>query len=99
MAKIMVVEDGKGLLKAVKSILEQELKAAPPGREENPRISGFEVSKYVKKLREGEDITVARFAPMGKKKILEVERGDAYLKKPLSRRELAEAVKELLGCN
>lgn len=68
-----------------------------------PGIDGFEVCKYIKKMECGEGIAVAMFTSLDKEetsqKDFELMECDAYLKKPLSRRELAGAVKDLLKGN
>jgi len=67
-----------------------------------PGMSGFEVCKYIKKMRGREGIAVAMFTVFDKEEAMqkgfEFTECDAYLKKPLSRRELVDAVKGLLNC-
>lgn len=67
-----------------------------------PGLNGFEVCKYIKKLEDGEGITVAMFTMLDKieasKEGMDFTKCDAYLKKPMSRGELVSAVKGLLSC-
>jgi DNA-binding response OmpR family regulator len=67
-----------------------------------PGMSGFEVCRYIKKMEGKEGIAVAMFTVLGKDEAtqrgFEFTECDAYLKKPLRRRELVDAVKGLLKC-
>jgi hypothetical protein len=91
----MIIRDGKELLRTVKSILEKEFTKTPV------TINGLRVSRYVKRLSDdsGADIEVSKFTPANNEET--DKEGSSYLriKKPLSRRELAQALKEILGWN
>ncbi len=67
-----------------------------------PGMSGFEVCRRIKKMEDGEGISVAMFTVLDKEEAsqegFDLTECDAYLKKPLSRGELVDAVKGLLKC-
>ena len=90
----MLVKDSKEIMQTVKGILEEEFTVL-----DSP-VAVLHVSRYVKRLPEGADIEVSRFAPADTDK---GEPGDddrrLRIEKPLSRRELAQAIKEILGWN
>lgn len=88
------MKSGKDLLRNVKHILEKELAIMVTPVEE------FHVSRYLRKMEDGVDIEVLRLMPVGRAESgLQEEKGCLRIKKPLRRRELAHALKEILGWN
>lgn len=89
----MMVKDGRELLMTVKDILEKEFTVM------RVPINGFHVSRYVRRLPGGVDIEVSIFAPAAQGETTMEDCNCLRIKKPISRRELALAIKEILGRN
>ena len=87
------MKTGKDLLQNVKRILEKELTIMVIPLEE------FHVRRYVRKMK-GVDIEVVRLRPSERAETsLPEKNSPLMLEKPSSRRELAHALKEILGWN
>ena len=90
----MLVKDGKEIMQTVKGILEEEFTAL------HSPVAALHISRYVKRLPQGADIEVSRFAPADTDNGEPGNEGRCLrIRKPLSRRELAQAIKEILGWN
>jgi hypothetical protein len=89
-----MIRKKRKLLSVVKSVLEEEFLLR-----DAPDAGGYRVFSYIKRLPRGADIRVCRFAPTDSKEVSEIKEGKIYFKKPGSRGELAQSVKEILGWN